>query len=66
MAGLESSLFVMHNFVSKQEHWLAAGSDYLGLFGVGDYGVEDDPFFDDAEGEVFVVFPDYSDDFIKW
>ena len=39
MAGLESSLFVMHHFVGKQEHWLAAGRDHFGSLGVGDDGV---------------------------
>lgn len=39
MAGFESSLFVMHHFVGKQEHWLAAGRDHFGSLGVGDDGV---------------------------
>ena len=65
MAGLESSLFVMHHFVGKQEHWLAACSDYFGSLGVGDYGVEDDPFLYYAERQVFVVSPGFDEDSFK-
>lgn len=55
MAWFETPLLVVHNFVGKHEDWLAACSDYLGSLGVSDYGVEDYPLFDGAEGEVLVV-----------
>jgi hypothetical protein len=55
MAGLKTTLLVMHNFVGKQEHWLAASGDYFGSLGVGDNGVKDYPILDSAEREVFVV-----------
>ncbi|SFO21619.1 hypothetical protein SAMN05444065_109270 [Pseudomonas syringae] len=48
ITGLKSPLLVMHNFVSKQEHWLAACSDYFRSLIVGDHGIQDDPLFDDA------------------
>lgn len=57
MAGFESSLFVMHHFVGKQEHWLAACSGYFRSLGVGDDGVQDCPLFYSAEGHPLVVLP---------
>ncbi|MBD8791006.1 hypothetical protein IFR09_11520 [Pseudomonas syringae] len=55
MAGLESLLFVMHNFVGKHEDWLAACSGNFRSLVIGDDGVEDDPFFDGAQGHPFVA-----------
>ena len=57
MAGFKSSLFVMHHFVGKHKHWLAACSDYFGSLGVGDHGVQDDPLFDGTEGKVLGMLP---------
>lgn len=56
MTWFEAPLLVMHNFVSKKEHWLAAGSDYFGALGLSNYGVENDPFLYYAEGQVLVMF----------
>lgn len=65
VTGFESSLFVVHYFVGKQKHWLATGSDYFGSLGVGDYGVKDYPFLDDAEGHMPVVHSGCLKGFIK-
>lgn len=56
MTWFETPLLVVHNFVGKHEHWLAACGGYFGSLGVGDYGVQDCPIFYGAEGEVFIVF----------
>lgn len=56
MTRLESSLLVVHDFLGEEEHRLAASGGHIGSLGVSDDGVQDDPLFDDAQREVFVVF----------
>ncbi|WP_282349014.1 hypothetical protein [Pseudomonas sp. PS01301] len=57
MTWFETPLLVVHNFVGKQEDWLAACGGYFGSLGVGDDGVKDEPLLDDAERHPFAMLP---------
>lgn len=65
MTWFETPLLVVHNFVGKQEDWLAACGGYFGSLGVGDGGVEDEPLLDGTEGKVFVVLSGRFERFVE-